>query len=298
VRRRGGAPPRVRAGAARPGLLLEPQAGEEGIEDLRHEGGDRRARPRGEAARAEGGLRDAQPVAGRHARDPEVDREAQVVAPPRRLLEAARGEAARAAELPGQRLLQGEAVGRAEEGPDDLGDERAVQGVARVDGRDEVGFAAERGTGEGHDRLRGHARDLGVEHDDGPRLEEIGGGEDGAERGRLSRHPVVGSTDPVARAQALGGDEGLPVDDRGVPDDVGGAVGRAAVDVHEGGALAGELPVEGDVDRAHDGPHAVGVVEGRQPDQDVHLADRHELGEQLVGEDRAHSQRSLNQKKS
>ena len=62
--------------------------------------------------------------------------------------------------------------------------------------------------------------------------------------------------------------------------------------------LPGELPVEGDVGGPHDRPDAVGVVEGGQPDQDVHLADRHELGKQLVGEDRAHSQRSLNQKKS
>ena len=46
------------------------------------------------------------------------------------------------------------------------------------------------------------------------------------------------------------------------------------------------------------GAHAVRVVEGGQADEDVHLADRHELGEQLVGEDRAHSQRSWNQKKS
>ena len=62
--------------------------------------------------------------------------------------------------------------------------------------------------------------------------------------------------------------------------------------------LPRELAVEGDVGGAHDRPDAVGVVEGGQPDEHVHLADRHQLGEQLVGEDRAHSQRSLNQKKS
>ena len=80
--------------------------------------------------------------------------------------------------------------------------------------------------------------------------------------------------------------------------DVGRAVGGPAVDVHEGGALAGELAAERDVDRAHHRPHAVRVVEGRQTDQHVQLADGDELGQELVGEQGAHSQRSLNQKKS
>jgi len=101
-----------------------------------------------------------------------------------------------------------------------------------------------------------------------------------------------------ARAQALRGDESLPVHDRSVPDDVGRAVGRAPVHVQQCRSLAGELAVEGDVGGADDRPHAIGVVEGGQPHEDVHLADRNELGKQLVGEDRAHSQRSLNQKKS
>ena len=84
-----------------------------------------------------------------------------------------------------------EAVGGAEERPHDLGDEGPVQRVARVGGRDEVGLAGERGPREGGDRLRGHARDLGVEDDDRPRLEEVGGGEDGAQRRRLPGDPVV-----------------------------------------------------------------------------------------------------------
>ena len=98
---------------------------------------------------------------------------------------------ARAAELAGERLLQREAVGGAEERPHDLGDEGAVEGVARVGGRDEVGVAGERRPREGRDRLRGDARDLGVEDDDRPRLEEVGRGEDGAQRGRLPGHAVV-----------------------------------------------------------------------------------------------------------
>jgi hypothetical protein len=102
----------------------------------------------------------------------------------------------------------------------------------------------------------------------------------------------------VARAQALGGDERLPVHDRGVPDDVGRPVRGAPVHVHEHGPLAREFTAEGDVGGPHDGADAVGVVEGGEAHEHVHLADRHELGEQLVTEDRGHSQRSLNQKKS
>ena len=215
-----------------------------------------------------------------------------------RLLEAPRRETPRAAELAGEGLREREAVRGAEERPHDLGDEGAVEGMARVGGRDEVGVAGESRTREGHHRLRGHARDLGVEDDDRPRLEQIGGGEDGAQRGGLPGHPVVRRADAVSRAQALGGDEGLPIHDRGVPDDVGRAVRRAPVHVQQRRPLPGELPVEGDVGGPHDRSHAVGMVEGGQPDQDVHLADGHQLGQQLVGENRAHSHRSLNQKKS
>jgi hypothetical protein len=242
-------------------------------------------------------LADLELLARRQRREPLVDPVAQVLAVPGSLLQRARREAPGAGELSRERLLETQAVGRAEQRTHELRDERAVERVAGVGRGDEVGLLREHRAQQRRQAVRRHARDLGVEHDQCARLQQVGGGEHGADPARLSRHAVVGDADAVSRAQAERGEHGLALDQGRLAHRLGRPVARAAVDVEQQRALARVCTVEHHVRRAHRGRHGVGVVERRQPDQDVDLADRHQLGEQLVGEDRAHSQRSRNQKK-
>ena len=194
------------------------------------------------------------------------------------------GESSRAAELAAGGLAHLAAVGAADERPDDLAHERSVEAVARVERHDVVDLLPEGRTHQRRHPFRRRVGDVGLDHRHRLGLQQVGGGEERAQRAGLSRDPVVRGADAVRGSQAMGGGERLRVDDRGVAHDLRRAVRRAAVGMDHHGAIAGELLGKRHVHGLHHPGHRGGVVERRQADQDVHLPDRDELPDHLVGE--------------
>jgi hypothetical protein len=262
------------------------QAGEQRPHDLREQLLEAGARdPRTEGARAERGLGDAEAASHRRTRQPEVDAVASEVALPDRLLQTGCGEDARAAEIGGHGLLQAPPVGGPEQWSHQLAHQRPLQRVTGVDRRHEVDTVPEHGSEKRGGAVGGDARDLRIQDRHRPRLQEIGGREERAQGGSLAGHPVVGGADAVPRAQAVRGQHRLGLDPGGFADDVRGAVARAPVGVEQYGPLAGEVVAEREVRGPHHRPHRGRVVERRHAHHDVDLAHRHQLPEQVVGED-------------
>ena len=109
------------------------------------------------------------------------------------------------------------------------------------------------------------------------------GGKDGAQRRVLSRQAVIRRDDAMERAQRVRRLDHVRLGERRVTNQLRRAVRRAAVGIDHHRAQAGKVAREAHVHRADDVDDRRGVVQRRQADQDVHLADGDQLPEQRVG---------------
>ena len=132
-------------------------------------------------------------------------------------------------------------------------------------------------------RVGARGRAVRIDDDQHFGLGQLRRREDRAERRELARQAVVWRDDAMERPQRMRRLHHVGFGERRGANQLRRAVGRAAVGVDHDRAQARKIAREAQVNRANDVDDRRGIVERRQPDQDVDLADRHQLPEQRVG---------------
>ena len=190
-----------------------------------------------------------------------------------------RRKTSRAGELGAERLIERDAVKGAHQRAYELGDEDAVARMPSIARRQELDVgASDRADKLGH-ALGGGRRAAGIDDDDHLRLDQLSRGKDGTQGRVLPRQAVIRRDDAMERAQRVRRLNHVSFGERRVTNQVWRPVCRAAVGVDHDRAQAGEIAREALVHRADDVDDRRSVVQCRQSDQDVHLADGDQLPE-------------------
>ena len=195
-----------------------------------------------------------------------------------------RRKSSRTRELGAERFVERHTIERAHERTDELRHERAVARMPPITRRQELDLGAkDRGDELGHARWIGR-RAVGVDDDQYFRLRQLGGGKNRAQRRELARQSVIRRDDAMQRPQRVRRLHHVGFDERRGPDQLRGAVGRSAVGVDHYCAQSRKIAREAEMNRAYHVDDRGGVVEGGQADEDVDLADGHQLTQECVGQ--------------
>ena len=139
----------------------------------------------------------------------------------------------------------------------------------------EIGF--EHRLEEQLDPLGRDAPQVRIDDGAGLHVQRLGDLEDRPESAAFARDAAVGRHDLERRLDAVMEQDGLKVLDRRVPDDVHGAVHRAAVGIHDDGLLAGKIFGQARLHGPDDMPDGARIIVARNADQDIGCLDRLQL---------------------
>jgi hypothetical protein len=228
-------------------------------------------------------LTHGKPVGDGFGAQPKVDGESRGVMVPDVLFETVGRKASGAAELGAERLVESDAVKGADERAHKLSDEHTIAGMPPITRREELDLGARNGRDEIRDAFRTRRRTARIEDDEDFGLRQIDGRKDRAQGRVLSRQAMVRRHHAMERPQGVRRQHEVGLAERCGANQLGCPVGRATVGIDHDGTQPRKIARETHMHGANDVHHRSGVVQRRQPNQDIDLAHGHQLLEQRIG---------------